>query len=91
MKEMMVAMEMSQRVLISNHNAHTALLEQHRQTLTTIMSQPTTPSDRQMPEDGGAMERLSMPQILLPWPLTKPMKNWTTTITITGKHYFNVK
>jgi hypothetical protein len=30
LKAMMVAMEMSQSVLISNHNAHTALLEQHR-------------------------------------------------------------
>jgi hypothetical protein len=62
LKATMVAMEMSQSVLISNHNAHTALLEQHRIALTTLTSQPPTPSDRRTPSgDGGAMNRLSLP------------------------------
>jgi hypothetical protein len=62
MKEKMVGLEMSQSMLISHHKAHTALLEQHRQTLTTLTFQPPTPSDRRTPSgDRGAMEHLSMP------------------------------
>lgn len=61
LKETVVGLQMSQSVLISHHNAHTALLERHRRTLTTITSQPPTPSDRGTPSEDDAMYRLSMP------------------------------
>jgi hypothetical protein len=61
LKETVVGLQMTQQVLISNHNAHTALLEQHRQALTTITSQPPTPCDRGTPSGEDPMYRLSMP------------------------------
>ena len=62
MKDTVVGLQMSQSVLISHHNVHTALLEWHRQVLTTITSQPPMPSNQQTPfEDGDAMYHLSMP------------------------------
>src|SRR6202790_2863115 len=61
LKEKVVGLQMTQQVLISNHNAHTALLERHRQALTTITSQPPTPCDRGTPSGEDPMYRLSMP------------------------------
>jgi hypothetical protein len=42
-KKMVVGLQMSQSVLISHHNVHTALLEQHWQALANITSHPPTP------------------------------------------------
>jgi hypothetical protein len=61
LKETVVGLEMRQSVLISHHNAHTSLLERHRQALTTLTSQPPTPSDRRTPVDDQGVHRLSMP------------------------------
>lgn len=60
LQETVVGLRMSHSVLISHHNAHTTLLERHRQALTTLTSQTPTPSDRGTPSDDG-MNRLSMP------------------------------
>jgi hypothetical protein len=61
MNEKVGALEMSQSVLISHHNAHTALLERHRKLLTTLTSQPPTPSDRWTPFEEDTLTRLGMP------------------------------
>ena len=61
LKETVVGLQMSQSVLISHHNAHTALLEQHRQALVTLTSHPPTPSDGATPSEEDGMHLLSMP------------------------------
>ena len=61
LKAMVVGLQMSHSVLISHHNTHTALLEQHWQALMAIASEPPTPSDRGTPSGEDAMNRLSMP------------------------------
>ena len=55
-----MGLQMSQSVLISHHNAHTALLKWHRQALASLTSHPPTPSDGATPSEEDGIYGLSM-------------------------------